>query len=209
MKARMIIRDWDIWHVYSSFLQTGYVDLMAADSALVRSGLAACVLHRDGNTWWNTDEGIRTGLTHVELNPRRIGAEISLEVDGGGDSGLTGYAAEAWYQASYFRFDEMRLCMDGPIPSPYIRIVLGEFHLTSSDADFGVIVYPVVKLFESGVILVEFRTIAPKRDIAIEEFIDRHVNLGLVHFDKVEVPPPFLTWQLGPTIKAPSNGHST
>lgn len=189
MKARMIIRDWDVWHVYSSFLQSGHIDLMAAGSALVRSGLAACVLHRDGNTWWNTDEGVRTGLTHVELNPRRIGAKISLKVDGGGDSGLTGYAAEAWYQASYFRFDEMRLCMAGPIPPPYIRIVLGEFHLTSSGADFGIILYPVVKLFESGVILVEFRTIAPKRDIAIEEFIDRHVNLGLVRFDKVEVPP--------------------
>lgn len=185
----MIIRDWDIWHTYSSFLETGHINLVAAGSALVGSGFAPCVLHRDGQTWWQAEERTRTGLTHVELNPRRIGAKITLEVEGGGDSDLEGYTAEAWYQASHFRFNEMRLCMDGPLPPPYIRAVLGEFHLTSSNENFGVILYPVVKLFESGVILVQFRTIAPNRDIPIEEFIRRHVNLGLIPFDEVEVPP--------------------
>lgn len=185
----MIIRDWDIWHAYSSFLETDHVDLVAAGEALVRAGLAACVLHRDGYTWWQTNDGIRSGQTHIELDSRKNGAKIVLEVDGGGDDGLVGYAAEAWYQASHFRFNEIRLCSDGPIPPPYIRAVLGEFHLSSSEPDFGIILYPVVKLFESGVVLVQFRTIAPKRDIPIEEFIDRHVNLASVHFDEVKVPP--------------------
>jgi hypothetical protein len=150
----MIIRDWDIWHTYSSFLETGHIDLSTAGTALVGSGLAPCVLHRDGQTWWLAEERVWSGLTRVELNPRRIGAKITLEVDGGVSSGLEGYAAEAWYQASHFRFNEMRLCGDGPLPPPYIRAVLGEFHLTSSDENFGAILYPVVKLFESGVILV-------------------------------------------------------
>ena len=185
----MLISDWDIWHTYSSFLETSQIDLMQIGKALVESGIAPCVLHRDGRTWWETDKGPRSGHTQVELNSRRIGAKITLEVDGGSESGLEGYAWEAWYQASHFRFNELRLCMDGPLPPPYIRAVLGEFHLTSSEEDFGVILYPVVKLFESGVILVQFRTIAPDRDISIQEFISRHGNLGCISFDEVEVPP--------------------
>jgi hypothetical protein len=185
----MLIRDWDIWHTYSSFLNVGHIDLMQLGEALVESGVVPCVLHRDGRTWWRTGQGTRRGSTHVELNPRRIGAKITLEVDGGGETGLEGYAAEAWYQASHFRFNELRLCMEGPLPPPYIRAVLGEFHLNSSEEGFGVILYPIVKIFDSGVILVQFRTIAPDRDIPIDEFIRRHVNLGLIPFDEVEVPP--------------------
>lgn len=114
----MLISDWDIWHTYSSFLETSQIDLMQIGKALVESGIAPCVLHRDGRTWWETDKGPRSGHTQVELNSRRIGAKITLEVDGGSESGLEGYAWEAWYQASHFRFNELRLCMDGPLPPP-------------------------------------------------------------------------------------------
>ena len=37
--------------------------------------------------------------------------------------------------------------------------------------------------------MVQFRSIAPDRAIPLAEFIDHHVNLGLVPFDRVEVPP--------------------
>jgi hypothetical protein len=187
----MILYDWDVWHVYSSFFDTEKVDLEAAASVLVKSGIAVCALHRDGRTWWQTDTGVRSGLTTIKLGPDRSVADIKIEVDGGGESGLDGYVAEAWYQASYFRFNELRVFADDfRVPPPYVRAVLGEFHLTSSETGLNAVIYPVIKLFESSVVIVEFRTIAPNREIPLNEFIDRFVNLAFVPFDEVEVPPP-------------------
>ena len=185
----MLIRDWDIWYTYSSFLEVSHIDLTAAASALVRSGLSPCVVHRDGQTWWKVENQVRTGQTLIQLSQRGVSATVSLEVDGGGDAGLEGYTKEVWTQACNFRFNEMRLCKDGPLPPPYIRVTLGEFHLTSSDENISVILYPVVKLFETGVILVQFRLIAPDRDIPLEEFIPHYVDLGGALFNEVLVPP--------------------
>lgn len=186
----MIVSDWDVWHVYSSFLDSRKIDLEEAAVALVQSGVAVCALHRDGLTWWHADRGVRSGITNIDLATRQSQAKIKLVVDGGGESGLTGYAAEAWYQASHFRFNELRVFGDTPrMPPPYVRAVLGELHLTSNETGFIAIIYPIIKLFENGVVLVEFRTMAPKREIDLDEFIDRFVNLAFVPFDEIAVPP--------------------
>jgi len=185
----MIIRDWDVWHVYSSFLNTEKVDLNAAGSALVSSGVATCVLHRDGQAWWHTDERMRSGMTTFVPNCRRVEVRFSLEIDGGGSGDLVGYTAEMFHQAAHFRCNELRVRSDLSVPPPYVRAMLGEFHLFSPDTGFGVVLYPVIKLFESGVILVQFRAISPKRDMPLDEFIDNHVNLGQMSFGEVEVPP--------------------
>ena len=181
----MILYDWDIWYVYSSFLNINRVDLEAAGSALVNSGVSVCALHRDGKTWWNTEQGLRSGFTNFELLAQGKVSKFDLKVDGNGKSGLSGYTQQAWYQAGYFRSKELRVSK----PPPYVRAVLSEFHLTSSESGFSVVLYPVIKLFESGVILVEFRTMSPEFNTPLEEFINCHVNLGFVNFDEIEVPP--------------------
>jgi len=186
----MIVRDWDVWHVYSSFLDTKKVDLEAAASIFVQSGIAVCALHRDGRTWWQTDTGVRSGVTTIKLNPNRSGARIKLVADDGEEDNLEGYVAEAWYQISHFRFNELRVLGGEHITPPYVRAVLGEFHLTSNEAGFTAVVYPVIKLFENGVVLVQFRTIAPNHEIPLNKFINRFVNLAVVPFDEVKVPPP-------------------
>ncbi len=183
------IIDWDIWHVYSSFLDVNKINLEAAGEALVHSGLAACVLHRDGRTWWNKNDETSSGYTDFICNIQKTNTRITVKNDKGDSADLSDYAQEAWYQASYFRSNELRLCNESDILPPYIRAILGEFHLSSSEQGITVVIYPVIKLFENGVILVEFRVIAPNRGIDLNEFINRYVNLYSVSFDRVEVPP--------------------
>jgi hypothetical protein len=186
----MILRDWDVWHVYSSFLDTEKVDLEAAAKVLVQSGAAVCAFHRGGRTWWQTDTGIHSGMTTVTPGTTCSEAQLELVAENGEKCDLGDYATEAWFEASYFRFAEQRVLGDEPrIPPPYVRAVLGEFHLTSDKAGLTVVTYPVVKLFENGIILVEFRIIAPKDEILLEEFIDTFMKLGVIKFDNVLVPP--------------------
>lgn len=184
----MVFKDWDIWFTYSSFLDDKDIDLFKLGERLVKSKLAYCAMHRDGRTWWAAEGETLSGITSVDINSRRTGAEITLSVDNDKESKLTGFAKEAWYQASCFRFSEKKLCMDGPLPPPYIRAYLGEFRLINDKENAHVIIYPVVKIFESGVVVVEFRVFSPQRDLGIKEFINNYVNMAFLDFDVVMVP---------------------
>lgn len=183
----MIVKNWDVWHCYSSFISASKVDLSRASRDLVEAGFAICSVHRDGETWWSQDERIFSGLTQIEVNSRGDRSSYKLIADGA--DGITGYAAEVWSQACKFRFSELRLLGESEMVPAYIRLALGEFHLTSRSSGFSAVVYPVVKVFESGVLLVQFRVMSPERDMDSDEFIGRFINLAGVSFDKVEVPP--------------------
>ena len=88
------------------------------------------------------------------------------------------------------RFKEIRLFGNpSSLPPPYIRVYLGQCNLFSKHDKQIIICYPIIKLFESGILLVEFRTISPNSKISLEDFISRHINLYTETFKKIEVPP--------------------
>ncbi|UUA74211.1 hypothetical protein [Cellvibrio sp. QJXJ] len=185
----MKIKDWDIWHVYSSFLDVTNLSLHNIAYKAVKSKLAVCALHRDGETWWQTNQGVKVGFTKIEMNSQSTGACIKKEMQLNEGEELDAYTLEAWYQASYFRFSEMKLCNEEANSPEYIRLVLSEFHLTSKEYEIGVVLYPVIKLYENGIVLVQFRSISNGKNTLINDFINRYVNLSQIPFDDIKVGP--------------------
>ena len=187
----MKLHEWEVWHTYSTFMEP-VPDLDRAAEILVEKGLAECVVHRDGNAYWQADDGVARGGTTVRLHPRLSGAKIQLAPEEDPE-GVGGFSLESWGQAAHFRFSELRVFgPDAEFPSPYIRAFLGKCYLRSEKGGIGIGCYPHLKLFESGVLLVEFRVIGPDEPIEVGDFIERYVNLFQTPFETVELAPAFV-----------------
>ncbi len=187
----MIISESEIWYTYSTYLVGGVRNLNKAAQLLVESGLAFCAMHRDGQTYWKTKDGFRSGVTNIEVNGKGDRATIDLKPHDSGEPDYAEFAKEAWYQCARLRYTEIRLFgEDYSAPPPYIRAFLGECELIDSDEEVTRIMtcYPIIKLYESGVLIVEMRTIL-EHSIEIREFINEYLNVHTRRFDVIGVPP--------------------
>lgn len=186
----MKLIEWEIWHSYSTYLSEQKINLEHAAKILVDSGMAFCSMHRDGRTYWQSGKGTQSGQTKIILDSKQMKAKIMLEADSGQQDEFDSFAQEAWYQSANLRFKEMRLFGNpSSLPPPYIRVYLGQCNLYSEHDKQSITCYPIIKLFESGILLVEFRTISPNSKISLEDFISRYINLCTEGFNKIEVPP--------------------
>jgi len=186
----MKLHEWEIWHTYTSYFNTSFVDLEDVARRLVKSGLAYLTFHRDGLTYWQGKDGVGEGISTVNLSPEKHRATISLDPINEDQPELEGFSAEAWGQACYFRFSEKRLFgSELPLPHPYIRVFLGKCNLLIEESSTKINLYPIAIIYASGVIIVEFRTISPDHEIDVDEFISGAVNLFQFQFDRIEVSP--------------------
>ena len=188
----MELHEWEIWHTYSSTIQTGAINLESLAERLVCEGVAYTVLHRDGLTFWQgaQSKGIGKGATSINLDPAGVAAKFQMHPKDDQQPELAGFAREAWYQASLFRCNEKRVFHpDSDLPPPYLRAYLGQCNLISDQNDKYIRLYPVVVIYDTGVILVEFRTISPKQPVDLAHFIRGGINLYEYGFDRIEGPP--------------------
>jgi hypothetical protein len=120
----------------------------------------------------------------VRLAPGRDRARIEFapELDREGN-----FVSEALFWAARLRFEELRLSDDHPWTPAYLRIFLGRCDLFGTDASTAC--YPMIKLYDSGVVLVELRFIGPRRPIPVKEFIRKYVNLHTTPLTLLRVPP--------------------
>lgn len=114
-----------------------------------------------------------------------------MEHDPGCEESLGGFAEEAWYQAAYFLYAERRVFGEEKrLPRPYLRAFLGQCNLVSTtDPKSMIRLYPTMIIYESGVIILEIRTIGPEFSTPLQEFISDSVNLFQIPFERVEAPP--------------------
>ncbi len=174
----MILNEWQIWHTYSTFFRDRIPDLEIAAREMVSSGLVECAVSSTGVFYWCTDGNVQQGQLTVIKTQDQTKGRIVIQPQ------PEGFALEAVWQAANLRFSEIRqFGEDGSLMPPYVRAFMGECQLISQDRT--VIVYPIVKLHATGVVLVEMRIINPDRDVALEEFIDKHVNLFKWSFEEV------------------------
>lgn len=186
----MKFQEWEIWHTYTSYFDTTYIDLEDLARRLVESELAYLTFHRDGLTYWKGRDGVGEGISSVSLSSENHRATISLDPINEDQPELEGFSAEAWGQACYFRFSEKRLFgSELPLPHPYIRVFLGKCNLLIEKSSTKINLYPIAVIYESGIIIIEFRTISPEYEIDIDEFISGAVNLFQFQFDRIEVSP--------------------
>jgi len=79
------LREWEIWHSYSTYLNEQKINLEHAAKELVDSGLALCSMHRDGRTYWQSGKGTQSGQTKIILDSKQMNAKIMLKTDSGQD----------------------------------------------------------------------------------------------------------------------------
>jgi hypothetical protein len=186
------IEAWEIWHTYTTFLESTHVDLLDSAYRLVASGIAECAMLQDGQTFWKSTSSVQTGTTTIEVEPTSGISRFQLKLKEG-CAKPEGFALEAWGLASYFLVSERKVLGDDTaLPPPYLRAYLGKCVATSTSKDEEVSevnLYPVLIVYESGVLMVEFRTIGPENVTKLADFIAGGVNLFQHRFDRVEVNP--------------------
>jgi hypothetical protein len=192
------IEEWEIWHTYTSFLETAGIDLPETARRLVASGVAECAMLRDGRVFWRSSGTVGSGSTVIDVNSISGRSTFQLELDEGCKAKPDGFALEAWGQASYFLISERRVLGDDTaLPPPYLRAYLGKCVLTSITEDkksSQLTLYPVLIVYQSGVLIIEFRMIGPKTVTALADFIAGGVNLFRSVFDRVEVSPGLVSF---------------
>jgi hypothetical protein len=187
------IQEWEIWHTYTTYVDSDGIDLEVTAGRLVKSGIAECAMLQEGRTYWRSGDKVESGLTTISIDAINGGAEFNLKLDEGCKTRPAGFALEAWGQAAYFRTGEHRvLGGSAALPPPYLRAFLGKCVLTStsvSGESKELSLYPILIIYESGVMIVELRMIGPESDTTLENFIAGGVNLYKYKFASVEVNP--------------------
>ncbi|MHB8652348.1 MAG: hypothetical protein ACYDA9_00560 [Terriglobia bacterium] len=189
--ASLEIYEWEIWHTYSSYLQVQHVDLGFAAWQLVESRVALFAALWDGRTYWSSGMDVGSGKAVMDRDPYADHATFTHVPDPGCTVPLAGFALEAWGQACKFRFSEQRVFgEDRPLPPPYVRVFLGQCDLISKGSPPSCVrLYPVLLIYDSGVVLLELRTISPERPTPLDQFVSNSENMFQQPFARIEVPP--------------------
>jgi hypothetical protein len=179
------LKEWEIWYTYTTSLRPGKINLKSLADRLVKSELAHLSMLKDGYTVWNSRDGMLRGNTSVDLNDK------SVLIDENGEKRIPDdFAGEAWYQCAHFRFSEHRLFNAHPsLPPNYVRAFIGKCILYKEDENYSVNLYPILTVYETGVMSIEFRKISPLREIHLDKFIIQEVNRAQIPFDRAGGPP--------------------
>jgi hypothetical protein len=179
------LKEWEIWFTYTTSLRPTKINLKNLADSLVESELAPLSMLKEGYTIWKSRDGIKQGNTSVELS-----GKSTLLDENGKKTIPNDFAGEAWYQCAHFKFSELRLFGSYPsLPPNYVRAFLGKYILHKNEENSLIHLYPILTIYETGVMSVEFRRISPSKEIPLDKFIKHEVNATQILFDKAEVPP--------------------
>jgi hypothetical protein len=179
----MKLREWEVWHTFSTFFNEPIKDLDKVARNLVLSGLFESAFLDDGKYFFHDGKNIISGKAEIRLEPERTSAIFELS-----EKLPDNFSGETILESIYFRFAEIRhFGENNNFPPKYIRGHLGECRLITEKYTY--VIYPTVKLYENGVLLVELRNIHPNVDIVTEDFVDQFSNLYKIKFQNMLVPP--------------------
>lgn len=153
---------------------------------LVNSGVCDCSLLSDGTTFCQTDKGTLLGKTLLNTSGDKKQASIKFETSVE-EYRMLPYASETWMIGAKFLYSEERQVTEGRKILPlYLRAFLKPIKMVKDEERISTI-YPIVVVYKTGVVLVEFRTISPGYSIHREEFVDKYINLLIYEYDYAEV----------------------
>lgn len=179
----MLLKEWELWHTYATYLIDPIKNLDDAAKNLVQCGLLECAYVSNGKFYWLKNSILAAGKADVILDTNRASALYHIT-----PSPPDSYAGEALFQSMYLRFAELKQYRQfDDFPPSYVRGHLGLCQLTSAGNIYHL--YPIIKIFDSGVLLVEFRIFSPEAILNVKEFVEEFLNLYKRNFDDVLDPP--------------------
>jgi hypothetical protein len=182
------LEEWEIWYTFSTYLKAHINNLETVAKLLVESEIADCCVISSGETFCRTDNGVVSGKTVLELSGdlKKVSAEFkpnSVEV-----ADFTRYAHETWLFGVQFLYAEARQISQGrELPTPHLRAFLKPIRLVKKEERITSF-YPVIVLYQSGVLLIEFRMIAPDDSVELSDFIRSYANIQQYDYDFAIVP---------------------
>ncbi len=178
----MKLKQWQICHTYSTYFNQSLITLDKIAQILVENHIAECCIHKNGLFYYH-DDGLQLGTSSATLHSNNQNANIVIE-----PKILNCFIVDSIMLASYFRVSEQNIfSKDFELLPNYIKAYIGECQLVSSERT--VYIYPVLTIFDSGVILLEMRTLHPDIPIKVDDFIQNYVNLFVTNFDELLAPP--------------------
>lgn len=183
----MNIKSWEIWHTYSTSISSENLDFLKIIQNLVDSQAFEFVYSNDGYCVWRSGDDYEVAQTHFVPQANNEGFNVSLCSQNGKESKLTGFAYECFLQSANFAVsNEKLLSEDRNIPAKYIRIYLGQCCASHSSGK-DVIFYPVIVVYETGIISVELRFLSSDKDTKVDDFISGGVNLSSFTFNHFRI----------------------
>ncbi len=163
----MLLREWEIWHTFATYFVDPIEDLEEAAKNLVQSELLECAFISDGKFYWRDNSVLTYGNVNITLGSSRSNVMFDIKPTVPDNN----YVRESLFQSIYFRFAELKFYRQNKdFPPKYISGRMGECQLICNNQIY--YVYPIIKLFKTGVLLVELRISSPDVELGVEEFIE-------------------------------------
>jgi hypothetical protein len=146
--------------------------------------------------WWGDDDAVHAGMTTVALTAR--GTRATLEFP----ENVPAYALEGLFTAATLLYGELR-AFGEESPVRYVRALAGPCVVENERG--GINLYPVIKLYETGVLLVEMRMFCGRgQRLTAANFVHDYVNAPFEHYSVAHVPPTLA--ELAPIVSADWSG---
>jgi hypothetical protein len=193
MSDNLEIHEWEIWHTYSTYLDCPGVDLHEGAASLVRSQVAECVISSTGRAYWQSDEQVAQGTFTVAVDDDTGQGIFKCTSDDKYSKMPAGFALEAMGQTARFVLAQRHTLGEEPsFADESIRAYLGKIVVVGTDCDQSTAelnLYPVLVVYQSGVLVLELRMIGPPAPTSLSDFIAYAVNLPRVRLTKALVNP--------------------
>lgn len=185
------VEDWEIWYTFSTYLKAHIDNLEKVAKLVVDLEIADCCVMSDGKTFCRTDNGVVCGKSVLKLSGDVKQASVKFEssdIKEEALAALTPYARETWLIGSQFLYGEARqFSLGRELPTVHLRAFLKPIELIKKDERI-TILYPVILLYKSGVLIIEFRIIAPDEAVELNNFINDYINIYQCDYDYAIVP---------------------
>jgi hypothetical protein len=204
----MQLREWNVWHCYSTYFLDELGDVQVIADRLMRTGAPTFVMSSDGLCWGRGKEG---GIEEFHLRPVRERPTRSTTVHM--PSSLSAYALESALQSSWM-YNAESYSLEAPFDQQrYIRAFLPMCQLryehpatkNGPARTLEVLVYPQLKLYEDGVLLTELRVLGGAAPYTMDEFIAEGVNLFELGAQAFQVPPALFREYVRSTLSSTRN----
>lgn len=183
-KNTMKIKEWNIWHSYSTFFIEDNYELEDIAYKFVESDLCPLVFSQDLKVWWKEDDHVKEATIEIldytdhgfNFKLPKISNKYLLE-------GLGQYL-KMWHAESNLLNAKYRSSFS------FIRGFMNPCRFKSGPRP--VILYPQIKLYDNGTISIFFRQLSPDFEYPVESFIEHEVNLFRNEIDEMETAPEIM-----------------
>jgi hypothetical protein len=188
--------DWEVWWTYVTALESPLGSFSAAIPKLLHSGLTEAILKDDGTAYWK----LGNEISESNLRPRFDAVTSTARFGLPPPSSISDFGREGLVQAASFLVAEDTLFGRDLRPDlPHLRFLIGACLLKNKEHEWHV--FPTVKLYSSGVVLVEMRILSGKEPTEVKDFIRSYVRGYFQRFPTILVPPVVAT------LAPPSTAH--